>query len=206
MKRRGVSLGLALVLAACSGGGEETESDPPPVESCDPAGPTVVWKRVDALAADLGRALELDQGELCTEIGSAPCAEVHRVALGGSDPLNTALYRPFAEPLATTPLAIERLALSACVLRVDRDAAGAPEVFSEMPLDSEPLSASNAGSAFAKQAASLGRRMLARDLTVDEIATLEPLGRDEEGAPVTSHDAAVLLCFTLATSTEMSFF
>lgn len=202
MSRSMALVALALALGAC---GTESETKAPPVESCEDVGPTVVWKRVDALAADLGRALELDENELCTELGAAPCASIHRVALGGSDPLAKALYRPFSSPLATTPLAIERLVLSACVTRVDRDAAGDPSVFREMSVADEPLASSGEGSAFAKQAASLGRRLLARDLSREEVTALLPLGADADGKPVSARDAAVLLCFTLGTSSEMSF-
>jgi hypothetical protein len=166
----------------------------------------VAWKRVDAFAAEVGRALELGPDELCVELGTAACVDVHRVALGGTSPLEKALYRPFAEPAATTPLAIERLVHSACVTRVDRDRDGDPAVFLDLPLGDDPLEGVGPGSPFAKQAASLGSRFFGRALSPDELLALEPLGGPIGGTPPSARDAAVLLCFTLGTSSELAFF
>jgi hypothetical protein len=192
-----------LVLASCSP--EPPPTALPPVD-CDAPAPTVVWKRVDAFANDVGRALELEPDELCTELGTAACVDVHRVALGGTSALEKALYRPFAEPAATTPLAIERLVHAACVTRVDRDREGDPAVFRDMPLGDEPLDGRGPGSPFAKQAAALGSRFFGRDLSADELLALEPLGGPVGETPTSARDAALLLCFTLGTSSELAFF
>ena len=68
---------------------------------------------------------------------TAPCVAVHGVLLGDSDPFGNGLYSPFVEPLATTPLATERLILSACVKRAELDAVGTPVVFTSLDLKSD---------------------------------------------------------------------
>jgi hypothetical protein len=174
-------------------------SEPGPIElpppNCDAPAPTVTWKRVDALAE-----------ELCVELGTAACVDVHRVALGGTSPLEKALYRPFAEPAATTPLAIERLVHAACVTRVDRDREGDATVFRDMPLGDDPLENSGPGSPFAEQASFLASRFFGRALSQDELLALEPLGGPVGETPTSARNAAVLLCFTLGTSSELAFF
>jgi hypothetical protein len=193
----------ALLFAGCSS--ESTPTELPPID-CEAPAPTIAWKRVDAFAAELGRALELTSDDLCVELGTAPCVDVHRVALGGTSPLEKALYRPLAEPAATTPLALERLVHAACVTRVERDRDGEPAVFRDMPLDDEPLPESGPGSAFEKQATSLGSRLFGRKLSAEELLALEPLGGPVGETATSARDAAVLLCFTLGTSSELAFF
>jgi hypothetical protein len=196
---------LAPALAACG-----SSEDPAGAAACDPVAvaPTVAWKRTEAVMADLGRALALTPDEVCQELGTTPCATVHRVALGASDPFERALYKPFAEPLGTTPIALERAVLHACVRRVELDrSAGQPVVFTHMDLLA-PSAGAELGpdSPFGKDAAEVGRRLLGRDLLASELAELEALAVDDAGAAVASDEVAKLICFTLGTSREFLFF
>lgn len=176
--------------------------------SCEasPVAPTVAWKRTGAVLADLGRAMSLAPDQVCNELGDTACAAVHRVALGENDAFEKALYKPFAEPLGTTPLALERVVLHACGQRVDLDRAGTPVVFTHIDLNASSVGDTGADSPFAKDAAELGRRLLGRDLSAEEIAVLADLTVDDSGAKVSASDAAKLTCFTLGTSREFLFF
>lgn len=197
---------LFLTLAACDDAADDSETEPKPSPACAETIPTISWKRTDVLITDLSRALELSESEVCNEVGVAPCAKVHAVTLGASDPFDKALYRPFAEPLGTTPLAAERVVLSACTTRVTLDSAGAPKVFTSIDLGAASLGDVGPDSAFAKDANELGKRLLSRTLTADELTSLGALSKDDGGNAVSAADAAILVCFTIGTSSEHLFF
>lgn len=80
------------------------------------------FKRFDQLQGELERVLALAPNEVCRELDRFDCAtDVHRVALGGSEPYFANVYDPAAEPPLNMPLAWERVVLTACAHRVDRD-------------------------------------------------------------------------------------
>lgn len=201
------SLLASLALLGC--GSDPPSSSTTGGDTCEPgaAGPTLAWKRTGAVLSDLGRALALAPEEVCSELGATSCAQVHRVALGESDPFDKALYRPFAEPLGTTPLALERVVMHACVARVELDRAAAkPVVFTHLDLSAASVADAGPDSAFAKDAAELTRRLLGRDATAAELTVLADLAAPSAGDPVSASDAAILTCFTLGTSREFLFF
>lgn len=159
--------------------------------------PRLQWKRYAALEADLASALELPADQLCTEFGSASCIrDVHLVPLGGHEPYETGMLEPAAEPLATTPTVIERVVLSACSARVERDR-------SEHKLFTFDL----AGKAVADDAlgTTLYRRFLARDPEPVELAALRELAVDDSG-PIAADEYAKLACFLVGTQSEFLFF
>ena len=125
------------------------------------------WKRVNALQSDLMTALSLGANELCRELESVPCAAVHKLPLGGSDPIGSSLYEAAAEPVATTPMAIDRMVLGSCIERVRRDVVGPAVVFTRLDLSSARLDLAEPA---AREAArgdvnDLFRRFLARAAT-----------------------------------------
>jgi hypothetical protein len=61
---------------------------------------------------------------------------VHVSALGGNEPFLGESFSPLAEPLLTTPLAVDRLVLEACGTRAERDAKGPALVFTRVDLAS----------------------------------------------------------------------
>ncbi len=201
--KRCLALLPLVVLLGC---GAETDTAPPAPSCADEAPvPTVTWKRTHVLVSDLSRGLELEPAEVCLELGTQACAEVHRVALGSSDPFDKALYAPFAEPLATTPLASERVVLAACVARVTQDRSAQPKLFTSMDLEADSVVDSGPNSAFARDVTALGKRLLGRGLSAEELATLAELTRNDAGEPIKASDAAVLACFTVGTSREFLF-
>ncbi|MEM9490743.1 MAG: hypothetical protein AAGC55_16465 [Myxococcota bacterium] len=193
---------LSAALAGCGSAAEDGVCSAPGAD--DVAVETLQWKRMRAVESDLMQAMQLDRNELCQELDLVDCAEVHRVALGASNPIGAALYEPVAKPLATTPLALERLVIAACSRRADRDAAGAPAVFDQFALSGD----APAGDApeVAELAQDLYRLLLQRDPTDSEITTLGQLTSDDQGQPVSGRDFAALSCFAIATTTEFLFF
>lgn len=199
---------LSTALVGCADTPKESPAPAPTNCEASSAPATVQWKRTGAVLSDLGQALALNPTEVCQELGVISCEVVHRVSLGGNDPFDRALYKPFSEPLGTTPLAAERVVMQACVKRVELDKASAsPAVWKNLDLKSTDISG-NLGpeSGFYKDTVDLGRRLLARDLSADEIAELSVLAKDDAGAPVPSADVAKLVCFALGTSKEFLFF
>lgn len=182
---------------------------PPPDLSCEASAPPVpeplIWKRVVPLAADLATALALPPDELCLELGALACTDVHQVPLGGSDPIGTGLYTPPPRPLATSPLALDRLLLAACAERVTRDLAGPAVVFANVDLSLSVLDPAISRAAMEADARVLYQRLLMRDATDAELSILVDLARpDASGAP-TAREWATLSCFAVGTTTEAIF-
>lgn len=192
-------LALALVPFAC---GEQTTED----QQLAPASTRahLVWKRAHAVEQDLARALALEPEELCTELATISCTRsAHLISLGGHNPYTKGIFEPVAEPLVTTPLALDRVVLSACGERVERDRSGEAELFSALDLDGEAPSADEP--AFGETVEALYRRLLARDPLTEELAVLAELLVDDDGEPVSASRFAHLACFIIATTTEFSF-
>lgn len=190
---------LAMVLlSACA--------DPP--DASEPGRSTrnhLLWKRAHAVEQDLAQALALDPAEVCTELGDLPCVEkVHLASLGGHDPFDQGLYRGVERPLVTSPLVLERVAISACRRRAELDRGGTPEVFVDLDLDGDaPAAGSKAATA---TIVALYRRLLARDPNDTEIDTAAELAVDDDGTPLAAVTFATMACVAVATTTEFSFF
>lgn len=207
-----VSSSVALVLAACSVGDDAAEAGQDGEEGSAPMlepsrDPDLQWKRAAVVGHDLERALALTSEQLCLEVGVAPCVEqVHLVALGGHDPLGLGLYEPLDAPLATTPIALDRVALSGCVARADLDLAAGEAALVFRGLDLAGSAPAADDPAIATMTTELYRRLLGRDPVEAEIATIAELARDDQGAAISGRDFAVLACFAVATTTEFLFF
>jgi hypothetical protein len=210
--RHGLGLGLvALVLVtsvgACErepeGDDEVGEDEGPQVEQAH--APNLQWKRAHAVQQDLMQALELEADEVCLEVGTAPCVDqVHLVALGGHDPFDLGLYESLDAPLTTTPIALDRVVLSACVKRVELDRDGEGVVFGALDLEAPTPAADDA--ALSTTTTNLYRRFLARDPLEPELAIIAKLGLDDEGQPVVGHEFASLACYAIGTTSEFLFF
>jgi len=225
MSRRPSALACALVFAhlagaACSTNTVEPEPDPDPTDAGAPVDELgarstknhLVWKRARAFEQGLGQALLLSKDEVCQELGRASCVDdVHLVALGGNDPFLQGMHEPLAEPTATTPVAVERIALAACSKSVEKDAQNpVPLLFLDLDLRADApafvLDDESAALAAGDAARRVGQRLLARDLTEGEVARLLSLRTDDAGAPVTPRTYAVAMCFALATLSENVFY
>lgn len=201
-------IALALFLCLPAAGCKDDAAAPAEEESLTPSTRNaLIWKRYQAVENDLMAALELGRDEVCTELGQASCVQtVHRVALGGHDPFATGLYQPLARPLATTPLAIDRVVLSACIRRVELDAGGEARIFvKDRTLDLAGEAPSASDPAVEKTVVALYRRLLARDPSPEELEIVGELTVDDDGAPVSARDFAVLACHAIGTTSEFLF-
>ncbi|MCA9711935.1 MAG: hypothetical protein KDK70_39225, partial [Myxococcales bacterium] len=158
------------------------------------------FKGGERYARDLAAALELPRDELCTELGLYDCVgEVHRIALGGVEPYEQAVFEPLPEPGVSSPIAVDRIALSACGERVEREFQdGSLELLAEL-MQGEPDAAARAA-----VAQRLYRRLLRRDGEPREIEAVVGLWDD-----LPQPDArtwAQLSCFAIATTLENLFY
>jgi hypothetical protein len=167
----------------------------------------VLWKRRAALENDLARALELEPASLCIELGRARCTDVHLMPLGGNDPFESGIFVPASEPLATTPVVIDRVLLSACGqrARLDQQApAGQAVVFEALDLNGSAPSPDDAR--VTATVAALYRRLLARDPSPDELRVVSDLTMNAASEPIAAVEFAILSCFAVGGSTEFLFY
>jgi len=206
-----VIIAVALVACGGSGGGGSDDAGVPPADA-SMASPkaNVRFKGNDRLRADFARALALGSGKVCNELGRYSCThQVHRVQLQGTAPYDLGLYKPLESSTMTAPVAVERIALSACGQRADRDlgATGDPVIWIGLDLQSGKLVDVNAASV-TSAITTLYRRALQRDPTGDELDHHRWLyGEvDRIGSGNTARDWAVLSCFSVMTSLEQLFY
>lgn len=213
-----LSLAALLLLAGCRQSAPTTweprdPAPPPDPYECDTSGEapraqeSLHWKRHAAIVNDIELGLGLSGDEVCQELGVASCRDAHLVPLGGNDPFGASQYLPVQQPLATTPIALDRLVLGSCVRRADLDRAavgggGAATVFTEIDLEAGSLDP--ASESTRNQVSALFRRLLGRDASETEISTVADLAGGD--APPSARDFAVAACFAVGTSAEMALF
>jgi hypothetical protein len=219
MLLRTTTTALLLALAGCSPSPSPAPQGPPA-----PPGPVdddlatmarstrgaLVWKRGPALANGLSAALVVPVEDLCRELGRFDCVGLaHQVPLGGNDAFVKGQYQPLIEPGATTAVAFDRLALSACSVAVELDR-GRPAgfIFRGHALDDVPLDPSDPavqeGARFV--GAELYRRLHGREPREPEQHALLELLTDDEGRGTSGLDFAKLACFAVASTTETLFY
>lgn len=185
------------------GGGDE-------VTLAQSAKANVRFKRAVRLTADYAAALSLPAAELCKELGQYPCTTlVHPIALGGTDPYGIGLYEPLPFTGMASPIATDRVALSACQARVTADlAAGSsavifkgvtPDGAGKLNIDSPEV---------AEAIRSLYRRATLRNPTDAEVGHVKQLYRDIEatGKPQPGQSWMTLSCFSILTTVEALFY
>lgn len=197
MTKIDIVLAGILSAAACGGGPEPITAEPltPSVRA------RLLWKRNIVLEQDIVRALELGPDEICNERGTASCTrEVHHVALGGPAPFSLGLHRAMPAPMLSTAVVVDRVILSACTARVEKDAAGPPVVFTALDLADDPPDAGD--DAFVATITALYRRFLSRDPTDEEMAVFGDLVSE----PMTAQQFAILACYAVGSTTEFLFY
>lgn len=223
------SLILTLVtvwLATACGPGLTAQPPPappdPPLVVDPPVGArdNLRWRTGWAYQQHLMQALALPEAQVCNELGLLPCvtrpaserpfrgeniptgtAVPHLVALGGNDPFDQSHYVASHTPGATTPVAVDRVALAACDARVEADRAGTAVVFTAVDFAGASVDAAAA----AATATTLFSRFHLRDATADEIAGIQSLTTDDAAAVVAPADFAVAACFAVASLSESVF-
>lgn len=178
-----------------AGGTGSLPKNGPPLNLVDK---NLMWKRYRSLEQSLMSGLSLSKSQLCKEAGKLDCVDkVHLFALGGNEPFKKAQYDRLAAPSVTTGVAIERLVLSACSERLERDKSGSPVVFTKLTLNSDAPNAS----AVKEQAKILYQRLLLRDPTAEELQIVASFAKS--GA--NSETVAKSLCFAIASHAEFLF-
>lgn len=121
---------------------------------------------------DLAAILNIDKSELCQELGLYSCVgEIHTISLLGVEPYALGFYEPLKETAATTPIAVERVVVSACSLRAERDFAtpGSAEIYAGLPVSGGAIT-DTADPAVAAAIDKLYTRSMLRHATAEEIA------------------------------------
>ena len=156
----------------------------------------------------VGLGLPIDQ--VCNELGQYACTFfVHPVALGGVDPYGKGLYESLPTTGVTTPVVVERVALSACIKRVDLDLAtpAAAVIFKAIPVTAGKLT-NPAGAEVRLALTELAQRAWLRDPSEGELAQLIQLNADIEATGVTDPAKRWMqaACFAAFSSAESVFY
>jgi len=163
------------------------------------------------LRNDLSQILELSSEEICSELGQYDCVgEIHTISLLGVEPYGLGFYEPLKETAVTTPLALERVVISACSTRVDRDfdAPDAAAIFKDLGVTNGQL-ADTGATAVSEAIDLLYRRSLQRHATAEEIAHVAALYDDVVATGVADDPArswAKAACFAVLTTVENLFY
>jgi len=166
--------------------------------------PRVRFKGGARWSAQLARGLDLDRDAMCQELGLYDCAsKVHKIALGGVEPYRLRIDDPLPAAPITAPIAVNRIALSACSKRakMDTDDPDNASVFKE-------LSAKPSSEDLRAMGNRLYQRLLSRDAEPGELDEFEQFWTDvqDEGPEKPQLQWATMSCFAVATSTEMLFY
>lgn len=171
----------------------------------------VRFKRNVRLTVDFAQSLGLTTAEVCNELGLYPCTTmVHALNLGGVDPYGSGLYEPLPFSGVTTPIAVDRVALSACTTRVTRDLASPAfgVIYKLIPLDAAGRIADLESAQVNLALDTLYQRTLLRDPTPEEKGHLKQLYADilASGKPDPGRSWMILSCFAVTTSVEYLFY
>jgi hypothetical protein len=154
----------------------------------------LTFKGGDRYARALSTALGIPREELCKELSVYDCtSEVHAIALGGVEPYRNGIYEPLPDTAVTTPIAVERVALSACARRARVDFADPANALIFRGED---------------QINKLYQRLLSRPAEPSEIQHLRDLHEEMKaiGHPSLDEKWAEVACFAVATSLEALFY
>lgn len=205
---------LALALAACGGDdGGDGDPDPP----ADDAGPpvsikaNVKFKGAERIRNDFAKSLGLEKNDVCNELGKFSCTDlVHTIALGGVEPYFLGVNERPDQTTATTPIAVDRVALSACGTRVDRDLFLGNDalIYKTLPIGDDKKLTDVDAPAVGAAIDRMYRRAIQRRAEPEEIDALRGLYAEVEAGASDrpARDWAVLTCFAVMTSMENLFY
>ena len=115
-------LTLAAVAAVTLAGSSALAADKPAAGPPASLDPKIKFKDGDRYLGDLSAALEIPRDSICKELGQYDCfKDAFRIVLGGVEAENLGVNVPLEEEALTAPIAVDRLALRACVNRVKLD-------------------------------------------------------------------------------------
>lgn len=186
----------------------DSDVDGRPSGTIESAKARVKFKDQGRFVRDLASGLELAPDEVCNELGLYDCYEqAHRITLGGVEPYNRGIRDPLPIAPVTAPIAVDRVALSACATRTDRDFDSPAGALIFGKLASEGPNQETLESA----AHDLYRLLLRREATSDEVSELVAFHAEAAELLANSNDDptrewAVASCFAVATTMEALFY
>ncbi|MFN3199613.1 MAG: hypothetical protein ACE366_14505 [Bradymonadia bacterium] len=150
-------------------------------------------------ARDLAKGLQIPRESVCTELGEYDCVDtVHLIALGGVEPYRLGINDPLPVAPVTAAIAVDRVALAACDVRVTQDLAGGDaHIYVGLSGDDKPSE-----EVLTAAAEKLYDQLLRRDADPDEVKSL--LEFYTEG--MSPRDWALGTCFAVASSMEALFY
>ena len=171
----------------------------------------VRFKRNERLANDVTIGLGLGANTVCNELGLYSCATiVHPLSLGGVDAYNIGLYEPVPFTGLTTPIVVDRIALSACTQRVSLDfnAAGTPMIFKGITFDAAGKLTNIESPEVSAALDLLYKKIVLRPPTAAEVAHLKQLYVDivALNKPDPGKSWLTLSCFAVVSSVESVFY
>jgi hypothetical protein len=197
---------MAMSLGGCSKSANN-EAAPTPTPPAQQQGVSsknrVRFKGGVQIASNLAGGLQLERGEVCKELGAYDCASVaHSITLGGVEPYVKTIYSPIDQQRVSTSNAVERMALSACSTRVQRDFSntGSAILFKDLQAGSAPTE-----TAVAEVATRLYQKLLGRNASKAEIAALVGFASEFKTESEPAKSFALYACFSVATSEEALF-
>ncbi len=185
--------------------------DEPPPANFEATRANLRFKGAARLREEYARILRLPTDALCKELGLYDCVtDIHQIALGGVEPYKANIFVPFPGVAVGAPLAVERLALSACGERVRRDLA-APETavfFGRLPVDAAGALSSTEAPEVDAALTRLFREALLREPSRADLDVVKSLYADvaAEGGEAPARTWATLACTTVLTTTEALLF
>lgn len=166
-------------------------------------------KRSHLIRNSLSKVLALDSKSMCLELGTLPCVDVvHKVSLGGMNAYGNAQYRNPERADVTSPIALDRVVLSACGMRAGLDLQSPEQavIFRDIKLSIDQRLVDNA--AVAESIANLYRRAFQREPTQYEINSLKDLYIKiyDEQPTAAVKNWMTLSCYAVLTSLENAFY
>ena len=170
----------------------------------------VRFKRNVRMTIDYAVALSLPLDQVCKELGLYQCTTaVHPLALGGVDPYGIGLYEPLPFTGLASPIVADRVALSACTLRVQGDLAAPSSAVIFKGLTPDAMGKINIDAPEVRTAIeTLYKRAVLRLPTDTEVGHLQQLYRDIDatGKPGPATQWMQLSCFAVMTTVEALFY
>ncbi|MGH1344277.1 MAG: hypothetical protein ACRBN8_22150 [Nannocystales bacterium] len=175
---------------------------PQPGDQAPSARPRVKFKTAERYASDLSNALSLPREALCSELDAFDCVNVHRIALGEVDAFGLRLFEPLETMPITAPIAVDRIALSACGERAAQDFSDSGNAASFQEVAGGDASDASGRDAVVER---LYRQLLLREATEAETDAVSSMYADLPESD-RAQTWAQMACFVIATSTEALFY
>ncbi|GEM_PF-1186556 len=186
----------------------------PEVPALDPiataAQSTLRFKGGVVLQNDLAQALDLPAGALATELGTTDAFRMHQIALLGTDPYGSGILLPTENTSVTGPMVVDRIVLSACRARVERDLLTPAQgvLFRNLPIDSSGALANLGAPEIRQSVERVYQRVLGRDPEPHEREIMVTFygAVEAQSDPRRARAWAIMVCFMVASSTENLFY